>query len=77
MGAARGAEQTTRPIKTRPGNVHEVFMREGLGDAPRATRGSVGRVAAGGSVQPRTQMPPGLHGHRLQYNAQKSRKFMS
>jgi hypothetical protein len=41
-------------------------MREGLGDAPRATtRGSVGELATGGSVQPRTQMPPGLQGHRL------------
>jgi hypothetical protein len=46
-------------------------MREGLGDVSRATRGSVRRVAAGCSVQPRTEMLPGLHGHRLQYYAQK------
>jgi hypothetical protein len=46
-------------------------MREGLGDAPRATWGSVGGVATGGSLKPRTQMPPGLQGHRLQYDAQK------
>jgi hypothetical protein len=53
-------------------------MREGLGEAPRATtRGSVARVATGGSVQPRTQMPPGLQGHRLQYDAHKNRKCMN
>jgi hypothetical protein len=48
-------------------------MREGLGDAPRATRGSVGRwlqVAL-------TQLPPGLQWHRLQYYAQRHRKFMN
>jgi hypothetical protein len=48
-------------------------MREGLGDAPRATRGSVGRLATGA----RTQMPPGLQGHRLQYDGPKNRKCMN
>jgi hypothetical protein len=48
-------------------------MREGLGDARRATRGSVGRVATGA----RTQMPPGLQGHRLQYDGPKNRKCMN
>jgi hypothetical protein len=50
--------------------------REGLVDAPRATRGSVAQVATGDSAQP-TQTPPALQGHRLQYDAQKNRKYMS
>jgi hypothetical protein len=51
--------------------------RERLVDARRATRGPEAQVATGDSVQPRTQMPPGLQGHRLQYDAQKNRKYMS
>jgi hypothetical protein len=51
--------------------------REGLVDAPRATRGPVAQVATGDSVQPRTQMPPGLQGHCLQSDAQKNRKCTS
>jgi hypothetical protein len=47
-------------------------VREGLGDAPRATRSSVGRLATAGSVQPKTQMPHGLIGQRLQYYAPKT-----